>query len=80
MPSAIEFVTINCQIRLRFCQFGCEVIVVPCESEGRTIRRHHAYTLPPCIQATNRGAVSPAPLYRAYWIMRVHSVVCAVSH
>ena len=61
MPSTIEFVAINCQIRSTFCQFGCEVIVVPYETGGRTIRRRHAYTCLPCGPSHNHGTISPAP-------------------
>ena len=43
IPSTIEFVAMDCQIRSSFCQFGCEVIVVCYETGGRTIRRRHAY-------------------------------------
>ena len=74
--ATIKFIEINCQIRSCFCQFGCEVIVVPYETGGRTIQRCHAYLRSPSLRSKpqTRGASSPpTPLYQAYWLMQVHS-------
>ena len=76
VPATIKFIEMNCQIRSCFCQFGCEVIVVPYETGGRTIQRCHAYLRSPSLRSKpqTRGASSPpTPLYQAYWLMQVHS-------
>jgi hypothetical protein len=58
IPSTIEFVAIDCQIRSSFCQFGCEVIAICYVTGGRTIRRCHAYLHLPSLRS------KPQPWYR----------------